>query len=92
MLLAVGAIYIANRSKAAPVHGSGTSNLRLPGNPPTARAAPSRSELLLEALKNELLQLEVERKQDRVSRQEYERARAALDETLERAIKRARPK
>jgi len=39
-----------------------------------------------------LLQLEVERKEDRVSRQEYERARAALDETLERAIKRARPK
>ena len=92
LLLTVGAIYIANRSKAAPVPGSGTSNLRLPGNPPTARAAPSRSELLLEALKNELLQLEVERKQGRVSREEYERARAALDQTLERAIKRARPK
>lgn len=88
----MGAIYIANRSKGAPVPGSGTSNLRLPGNPLTARAAPNRSELLLEALKNELLQLEVERKQDRVSRQEYERARTALNQTLERAIKRARPK
>ena len=44
--------------------------------------------MLLEALKEELFQLEVEHKQGRISQQEYEKARAALDQTLERAIKR----
>jgi hypothetical protein len=47
--------------------------------------------LLLEALKEELFQLEVEHKQGSISQQEYERARAALDQTLERAIKRTAP-
>ena len=44
--------------------------------------------MLLEALKEELFQLEIEHKQGRISQQEYEKARAALDQTLERAIKR----
>ena len=43
---------------------------------------------LLEALKEEMFQLEVEHKQGSISQQEYERARGALDQTLERAIKR----
>jgi len=36
-----------------------------------------------------LFQLEVEHKQGRILQPEYERARAALDQTLDRAIKRA---
>ena len=52
------------------------------------RPAAGRSGLLLEALKEELFQLEVEHKQGSISQPEYERARAALDQTLERAIKR----
>jgi hypothetical protein len=44
--------------------------------------------LLLEALKEEMFQLEVEHKQGSISQQEYERARGALDQTLERALKR----
>ena len=51
--------------------------------------AADRSGLLLEALKDELFQLEVEHKQGDISQQEYEQARAALDQTLERALKRA---
>ena len=47
-----------------------------------------RSSLLLEALKEEIFQLEVEHKQGRISQQEYEKAKAALDQTLERAVKR----
>ncbi len=54
-----------------------------------ARRSPARSGLLLEALKEELFQLEVEHKQGSISQQEYEKARAALDQTLERALKRA---
>jgi hypothetical protein len=53
--------------------------------PSAARRTPS---ILLEALKEELFQLEVERKQGRITQQEYESAKAALDQTLERALKR----
>ncbi len=48
----------------------------------------SRGSMLLEALKEELFQLEVEKKQGKLSSDEYEKARAALDQTLERALKR----
>jgi hypothetical protein len=53
-------------------------------------AAPSNgSDLLLEQIKNKLFQLEVEHQQGRISRRQYKRARAALDQTLDRAIKRS---
>jgi hypothetical protein len=50
-------------------------------------AAP-RSSMLLEALKEEIFQLEVEHKQGRISQQEYDSAKSALDQTLQRALKR----
>jgi hypothetical protein len=55
---------------------------------PSPASAP-RPSMLLEALKEELFQLEVEHKQGKISQQEYEKAKAALDGTLERAIKRS---
>jgi hypothetical protein len=52
-------------------------------------AAPGRSSTrLLEALKEEIFELEVEHKQGSISQQEYESAKAALDQTLQRALKR----
>jgi len=54
---------------------------------PAAPAAP-RSSMLLEALKEELFQLEVEHKQGKIAQQEYEKAKAALDGTLAHALKR----
>ena len=57
--------------------------------PMMAAAAPaSRSALLLDALKEELFQLESERLQGKLSPEEYEKAKAALDSTLQRAIRR----
>ncbi len=50
--------------------------------------APARPSMLLEALKEELFQLEIEHKTGKITQQEYEKAKAALDGTLERAIKR----
>jgi hypothetical protein len=44
--------------------------------------------MLLEGLKEELFQLEVERNQGKISQQEYEKAKSALDQTLDRALKR----
>jgi len=58
---------------------------------PTARPAPAArptSSLLLDALKEELFQLEVERRQGQISQSEYEQAKSALDQTLDRALKR----
>jgi hypothetical protein len=43
---------------------------------------------LLEGLKDELFDLEVEHKQGRITQQEYEKTKAALDQTLQRALKR----
>jgi hypothetical protein len=53
---------------------------------PVAPAA--KSSMLLEALKEELFQLEVEKKQGKITPEDYEKARAALDQTLDRALKR----
>jgi hypothetical protein len=55
---------------------------------PQPAAARGSSSMLLEGLKEELFQLEVEHKQGRISQQEYEKAKAAMDHTLERALKR----
>jgi hypothetical protein len=48
----------------------------------------SSSSKLLEALKDEIFDLEVEHKQGRISQQEYETTKSALDQTLQRALKR----
>jgi len=65
--------------KSAPVAAAATSTTGATGN---------KSSLLLEALKEEMFQLEVERKQKRITQAEYEKAKSALDQTLDRALKR----
>ncbi len=55
---------------------------------PAPDATSPRSSSILEALKEELFQLEVDHKQGNISQQEYEKAKSALDHTLERALKR----
>jgi hypothetical protein len=57
--------------------------------PTSAASAPAgKPSMLLEALKEELFQLEVERKQGKITPADYDKAKAALDQTLERALKR----
>jgi len=63
---------------------SRTTESRLSGSPSPRRS----SSMLLEALKEELFELEVEHKQGRISQQEYESAKSALDQTLQRALRR----
>ena len=56
---------------------------------PVATAAPAdRSQMILEALKEELFQLEVELQQGSISQADYQKAKAALDQTLQRALAR----
>ena len=81
-VLAGGAVYITSRSKAQiPVAVAATLI-------PAASGTVSHSAALLEALKEELFQLEMEHKQGKISDQEYTKAKSALDQTLARAIKR----
>jgi hypothetical protein len=87
-----GAVYIATRSRTAesvPDFAPSDVELPTPARPAIAvPAAPARSGMLLEALKEELFQLEMEHKQGHISQQEYEKAKEALDATLSRALKR----
>jgi len=50
----------------------------------------TRSAALLDAMKEELFQLELDRQQGKVSAEEYATAKAALDETIKRALARAK--
>jgi len=52
------------------------------------RSAARPTSMLMEGIKEELFQLEVERKRGEITPAEYERAKSALDQTLERALKR----
>jgi hypothetical protein len=55
----------------------------------TATARSLSSNRLLDVLKEELFQLEIDRHQGKISAEEYGKAKAALDTTLARAAKRA---
>jgi hypothetical protein len=67
-----------------------TTELVATSAPSTIRStsAARPTSMLLEGLKEELFQLEVERRQGQISQAEYEKAKSALDQTLERALKR----
>jgi hypothetical protein len=86
LLLMAGAAYIAGRSRNVPIPNFAsaveTSDREREGQP------VRRSSMLLEALKEEMFQLELDHKQGRIAQDEYDKAKSALDQTLERALKR----
>ncbi len=90
VLMVAGAVYIAGRSRnvAAPNFESAVESADRARKGQPAR----RSSMLLEALKEEMFQLELDLKQGRISKEEYEKAKSALDQTLERALKRENPR
>jgi hypothetical protein len=75
LLLAAGAFYTA-KGTGAQFQGARVLPAKAGGTP------------LLSALKEELFELEMEHKKGAISEQEYLDAKAALDKTLARAIKR----
>jgi hypothetical protein len=74
--LAAGAFWITTRQSA------------MTPTPAMVSSSGNRPGMLLEALKEELFQLESERLQQKISQEEYDKAKAALDATLARAMKR----
>ncbi len=87
VVLAAGAVYVAGRSKAATADFTPT-DIDLPEPRTLTRPKPASGSMILDALKEEIFELELEHKQGRISDQEYHQAKAALDQTLERALKR----
>jgi hypothetical protein len=82
--LVAGAVYTVNRGKSsqpAPVAAAGSVSMNAPSGPSAG---------LLDGLKEELFHLELEHKQGQISDEEYAKTKAALDQTLARAIKRGR--
>ncbi len=70
-----------------------TAPPRIPANippPPKASAGSNgdKSSLLMEAMKEELFQLEIDRQEGKITDADYQKAKAALDETIKRAIAR----
>lgn len=76
LVLTAGAVYTVNRARSSSSEQGTKITASSPGK-------------LLEALKEELFQLEMEHKQGQISDAEYAKTKAALDQTLERAIKRS---
>ena len=60
------------------------------GEGETASVATPRSSALLNAIKDELFQLEIERQQGVITQQDYEKQKSALDQTLQHALARTR--
>lgn len=91
LALCLGALVLGGFWVAANRKQDSTASAPLPHQtPPAAASAANSPTLLLQALKEELFQLEMERQQGKISEAEYATAKAALDQTLARAIARAK--
>ena len=89
LILAVGAWVVMKRQPstgAAPA--ASIADPRIPTHSAASFVPSTKSAMLLEALKEEMFQLELERRQGKIAPAEYEKAKAALDQTLDRALKR----
>ena len=97
LVLVMGGAYIVSRSNRP--QPAIVSAGKVQASSPEAAAAfadfvePSapardRNALLLEAMKEELFQLEIDRQQGKLTPEEYTTAKAALDETIKRALAR----
>jgi len=102
VVLGGGAWFITTRKPPATATASASAALTQPAKSAPAvrpvRTAPavapaatpaSNGNLLLQAMKEELFQLEIEKQQGKISAQDYEKTKAALDQTLKRALQRA---
>lgn len=94
VLLVFGAFYMVTHRQPGPAAAQTgnpedevESEVVRPLSGPKA-VVQARSSLLLEAMKEELFQLEVDRQQGHISQDEYAKTKAALDATLKRALSR----
>jgi len=87
LILVMGGAYVIAKSNSpalAAATAGAPASVPVTGNPAPAH----RSAKLLDAMKDELFHLELDRQQGTITQDEYEKAKAALDETLKRALAR----
>jgi len=82
VVLVMGGFYVVTKTNHRP-HAAVAEGPRI-----DAPVRGDRSTMLLEAMKEELFQLEIDRQQGKISAEEYAKAKAALDETIKRALAR----
>jgi hypothetical protein len=75
LFLAAGGVFVYTSNQGVPA----TAGVAVPQD---------RSTLLMEAMKEEVFQLESDRLQGKINPQDYQTAKAALDKTLQRAVQR----
>jgi hypothetical protein len=90
IVLIAGGVFVVSRANqqstaGVPVQAAADKVAMAPVSTPVAK---DRAAVLLEALKEELFQLEIEKQQGRISAEDYEKSKAALDQTLRRALSR----
>jgi len=102
LVLVMGGAYIVSRSnRPLPATVPAGTAARVEADSPESAAAfadfvepaapaKDRNALLLEAMKEELFQLEMDRQHGKLTEEEYTKAKAALDETLKRAVARSK--
>ena len=90
--LVVGGIWVVTRQQNAAATPAAAAAAAAPvAATPTAPAPPANAPtVFLQTLKEELFQLELDRQQGLIAEEEYAKAKAALDQTLARAIARSK--
>jgi hypothetical protein len=86
LVLVMGGAFVISKSNHQVLAAKATATADLSEVAPKA----ARGAALLEAMKEELFQLELDRQQDKVTAEEYAKAKAALDETIKRALARSK--
>jgi hypothetical protein len=88
--LVCGGVWIVSKHQGAPAAVSVSAVSPAPVQAAVAPQHSSAPTLLLQALKEELFHLEMDRQQGKLSESEYATAKVALDQTLARAISRSK--
>jgi hypothetical protein len=99
-LLIIGGVYIARRQQSTSralrypklnsslLPATQTEGSDVSGEARSVVTIRTRSTGLMEGIRDELFQIEMEHKKGQISQAEYQKAKAALDRTLERVLKR----
>jgi hypothetical protein len=99
-LLIIGGIYIARRQQftdralrnskvnSSLIPATQTGGRDVPGEARSVKPIGMHGTGMMEGIREELVQIEMERKKGQISKAEYQKAKAALDRTLERILKR----
>ena len=94
LVLVMGGAFVISKSSHQVLTAKAAAVSDVPAVASMVGVAPGaksdRNAMLLDAMKEELFQLELDRQQGKVSAEEYATAKAALDETIKRALARTK--